>query len=139
MMTIEAVRERLAISPFNGLLGVEPLAIAPQLVLRLPANPIFEGRRGSNILHGGVVGALIDVACAMAVVVKTGGIAATIDLSIDYLAPATVEPLTATVEILRNGKTLATTLTRITNEQGQAIAIGRAALKHMGPWTGAVA
>jgi len=136
MMTIEAVRDRLASSPFNGLLGVEPMALTPQLVLRLPANPVFEGRRGSNILHGGIVGSLIDVACAMAVVVKTGGIAATIDLSIDYLAPATVEPLIATVEILRNGKTLATTLTRVTNDRGHVIAIGRAALKHMGPWTG---
>jgi uncharacterized protein (TIGR00369 family) len=139
MMTIEAVRERLAGSPFNGLLGLEPLAVEPQLILRLPANPIFEGRPGSNILHGGVVASLIDVACAMAVVTKTGGIAATIDLSIDYLAPATVEPLTATVEILRNGRTLATTLTRVADAHGRAIAIGRAALKHMGPWTAGTA
>lgn len=137
MMTIEDVRRRLAVSPFNSWLGLEPLAIEPQLILRLPANPIFEGRPGSNILHGGVIAALSDVACAMAVVVKTGGIAATIDLTIDYLAPATVTPLIGTVEILRNGRTLATTLTRIVDEQGREIAIGRAALKHMGEWTGA--
>ena len=68
-MTIEAVCERLAISPFNGLLGLEPVAIEPQL-------------------------------------------------------------------ILRNDKTLATTLTRVTTEQGREIAIGRAALKHMHDWTG---
>ena len=135
-MTIEAVCERLAISPFNGLLGLEPVAIEPQLILRLPANSIFEGRPGSNILHGGVLASLIDVACAIAVVMKTGGIAATIDLAIDYLAPAAVEPLLGTVEIPRNGKTLATTLTRVTTEQGREIAIGRAALKHMDDWTG---
>ena len=38
--------------------------------------------------------------------------------------------------ILRNDKTLANTLTRVTTEQGREIAIGRAALKHMHDWTG---
>lgn len=128
-LSIDDITHRLEASPFNSWLGLEPLALEPQLVLRLPARPLYEGRPHSNILHGGIVASLVDVACTMAIIARTGGTVATIDLSLDFLRPARIGPLIATVEVLRQGKTLATTQTRITDEQDDLIAIGRCALK----------
>ena len=128
-LSIDDIRNRLKISPFNGWLALEPLTLEPQLVLRLPARPLYEGRPGSNILHGGIVASLVDVACTMAIIARTGGTVATIDLSLDFLRPARIGALIATAEVLRQGKTLATTQARITDEEGRLIAIGRCALK----------
>lgn len=56
----------------------------------LPYNAIFAGDTGSGVIHGGVVTALLDEACGMAVQLALDGQSAiaTLDLRIDYQKPA---------------------------------------------------
>jgi uncharacterized protein (TIGR00369 family) len=57
----------------------------------LPYRPVFVGDTATGVLHGGVVTAMLDESCGMAVQLAldhTGAIA-TLDLRIDYQKPAT--------------------------------------------------
>jgi uncharacterized protein (TIGR00369 family) len=58
---------------------------------RLPYRPVFVGDTGTGVLHGGVVTAMLDESCGMAVQLALDGTSAiaTLDLRIDYQKPAT--------------------------------------------------
>src|SRR5439155_18899179 len=57
----------------------------------LPYRPVFVGDAGTGVLHGGVVTAMLDESCGMAVQLALDGTRAiaTLDLRIDYQKPAT--------------------------------------------------
>lgn len=57
----------------------------------LPHNPVFVGDVETGVLHGGVVTAMLDESCGMAVQLALDGYSsiATLDLRIDYQKPAT--------------------------------------------------
>lgn len=57
----------------------------------LPHNPVFVGDIETGVLHGGVVTAMLDESCGMAVQLALDGYSsiATLDLRIDYQKPAT--------------------------------------------------
>src|SRR5882757_3366680 len=57
----------------------------------LPYRPVFVGDAGTGVLHGGVVTAMLDESCGMAVQLALDGTSAiaTLDLRIDYQKPAT--------------------------------------------------
>src|SRR5436305_5634643 len=58
---------------------------------RLPYRPVFVGDSETGVLHGGVVTAMLDEGCGMAVQLALDGTRAiaTLDLRIDYQKPAT--------------------------------------------------
>jgi uncharacterized protein (TIGR00369 family) len=58
---------------------------------RLPYHPVFVGDTQTGVLHGGVVTAMLDESCGMAVQLALDGTRAiaTLDLRIDYQKPAT--------------------------------------------------
>jgi uncharacterized protein (TIGR00369 family) len=58
---------------------------------RLPYRPVFVGDSETGVLHGGVVTAMLDESCGMAVQLALDGTRAiaTLDLRIDYQKPAT--------------------------------------------------
>ena len=84
-----------------------------------------------DIVHGGVIATLIDVAGAAAAfskvdldVVKTG---ATGSLSIQYLAPARAAPLRAVAEVIRRGKRqVATEVSVYAEGDAEAVLVAKA-------------
>ena len=78
--------------PFNVALGLR-LEDAEDgvAVMRLPYREELVGNPQTGVLHGGMMTAMLDAACGMAVFLKLQTLAriATLDLRIDYLHPAT--------------------------------------------------
>jgi len=115
----------LRISPFQNFLRVELVrADNGSVVIRMPDRSELQRVPGSNQLHGGVVGALIDIAGSYAVELKTGSDAPTVDLRIDYLRSAASE-LIATAAVIKHGKTLCVADVEVRDEQKRLVAVGR--------------
>jgi acyl-CoA thioesterase len=82
-------------------------------------------------VHGGVYAALVDAAvgCALSTVNETsgGGVGqTTLDLNVTYLAPARGEDIFAEGALLRRGRTIAFGDVRVTDAEGNLVAVGRA-------------
>lgn len=128
--------------PFNRLLGIDVVSLnhdRPELVFAMREELI--GNYVKNILHGGVISAVLDV---------TGGLVAflgvaqrlagkpieevlerfarigTIDLRVDYLRPGTGSRFTARGFPLRTGNRVAVARMELHNENEQLIAVGTA-------------
>jgi uncharacterized protein (TIGR00369 family) len=58
--------------------------------IRLPFRPHLVGNPDTGVIHGGVITALLDQACGMAVgsALRAPAMIATLDLRIDYMKPA---------------------------------------------------
>jgi uncharacterized protein (TIGR00369 family) len=130
--TREALQARVDRSPFNEWLGLEVIeGTHGSITLRLRARPEILGHAAINALHGGVVAAVLDTACSIAVVSATGESVYTVDMRVDYLRPATADVYTIVARVVRLGRTLATADAEIRSADGQAIACGRAVLQHI--------
>jgi len=89
---LEAVRRRFGTRvPHNAALGLELLELREDMALsRLPFGEHLVGNPVDGVLHGGVITALMDATCGIAVRARLGTRIpiATLDLRIDYLKPA---------------------------------------------------
>jgi uncharacterized protein (TIGR00369 family) len=130
--TREQLQQRLDRAPFNAWLGLEVAEWdATQFVLRLRVRPELLGHEGLKALHGGIVAAVIDTACSMAVMARTGESVFTVDMRVDYLRPATAAQFTVHGEVVRLGRTLATADAKMITPDGRLVASGRALLQHI--------
>jgi uncharacterized protein (TIGR00369 family) len=86
----EAIRRRRSI--YGAISGLTLDRAAPgEAWSSLPYRPVFVGDTTTGVLHGGVVTAMLDESCGMAVQLALDGsrAIATLDLRIDYQKPAT--------------------------------------------------
>src|SRR5215468_6641588 len=86
----EAIKGRR--STYGRLSGLQLDRAAPgEAWSSLPYRPVFVGDTETGVLHGGVVTAMLDESCGMAVQLALDGTRAiaTLDLRIDYQKPAT--------------------------------------------------
>jgi uncharacterized protein (TIGR00369 family) len=126
--------------PFNSVLGlkVESMdASAPKL--RFDMRPELIGNPRRQILHGGVISAVLDVAAGFAIhlaVLKQRTEHAqeahiptigTIDLRVDYLRPGRGNYFIATGRVVRLGNRVAVAHMDLVNDSGEQIATGGAA------------
>ena len=86
----EAIRARRSV--YGAISGLRLDRAAPgEAWSSLPYRPVFVGDTETGVLHGGVVTAMLDESCGMAVQLSLDGTRAiaTLDLRIDYQKPAT--------------------------------------------------
>jgi uncharacterized protein (TIGR00369 family) len=96
--------------PFNRFLGIELVAAEEGRVrLELAYRPEFVGDASRPALHGGVISTLIDTCGGFAIftAIPFGERCSTIDLRVDYLAPAGAEMLVAEGRVVRVGNRVA--------------------------------
>ena len=130
--THEQLQERISRAPFNTWLGLELIAWDERSVtLRLRNRRELSGQVTMRALHGGIIAALVDVGCSMAVIAQTGESIFTVDMRVDYLRPATDDEFTVRGEVVRLGRTLATAETQVIAADGKVVASGRAVLQHV--------
>ena len=86
----EAIQSRRSVYGFISGLRLDRVARG-EAWSSLPYRPIFIGDITTGVLHGGVVTAMLDESCGMAVQLALDGTQAiaTLDLRIDYQRPAT--------------------------------------------------
>jgi uncharacterized protein (TIGR00369 family) len=124
---LDALRANAERIPYHAALGVRVEAIADAGArVRIPfrddnANP-------GRALHGGVTASAIDIAASLAASSGFADAAAleasTLDLSVDYLAAAIGEDITAVATVLRRGKELTYCEVDVRTDAGKRVAIG---------------
>lgn len=136
-MDVEAFFESM---PFARLLGIELTAAADghaagEMAYReeLLSNP------AGDVIHGGATYALADTVGGAAVTSLSMDVSPTVDMRMDYLAPATSD-LVAEAEVVRDGANLAMTRVEIHDADGRHVATAHGTYKTDGqgeqtPWT----
>ncbi len=126
--------------PFNRVLGLQIESLdfeAPRL--RFEMRPELVGNPVRQILHGGVISAVLDVAGGLAIALASFAAKSevatathfpnigTIDLRIDYLRPGRGKYFIATGRVVRLGGRVAVVHMDLVNDTGEQIATGSAA------------
>ena len=126
--------------PFNRLLWLQVSRFADDEVeVRFPWAEQLVGNPIQQILHGGVIATVLDVAGGMMAVasalgriseieqselVQRFGKMSTIDIRTDYLRPGRGKEFIATARVIRSGNKVAVCRMELHNEQGVHIALG---------------
>jgi uncharacterized protein (TIGR00369 family) len=121
-------RAGLARSPihrFMRLQFLDPVPGADYVDVRLPFSDNLRRQDGEDILHGGVLATLIDVAGVWAIAALGGPPGPTVDMRIDFLRPALCEEHVARARVVRLGRNFAVTDVRVTDTKDRLIALGR--------------
>ena len=122
--TIEhEIRERVAASSFHASIGIIVEHVRDGSVdLRLEAGQDHANLQGT--VHGGVLATLADTAAGLAVrsAIPPGSRHVSVNLDVQYLAPASMGTLLATGRVVRLGKRIAFAEADVTNTAGQVVA-----------------
>jgi uncharacterized protein (TIGR00369 family) len=84
--------------------------------------------QGNGVLHGGIVGTLLDSAMAYAVMstLRPGEVTATVSLTVNFLAAASVSDTEVEAEVEKRGRSLAFLRARLTSATGSVCATATA-------------
>jgi uncharacterized protein (TIGR00369 family) len=121
----DIVRQAIVASPLGQLLGVETAALDHDRArIRLP----FRGEVTTvgDLVHGGAISALVDVA-ATAAVWSAADLArsprgTTIGFSLNFLAPARGQDLFAEARVVHRGRTICVCEVHVETADGHAVA-----------------
>jgi uncharacterized protein (TIGR00369 family) len=120
-------KEQVNTLPFVRLMGMRLRSAADgRSVMECRMRPVL--RNSSGVLHGGVLGALVDMSIATALrsVMPLALRMTTIEYKVNFLKPVVSGTVTAHGVILRLGSTIASGTTEIRNREGEAVAFGSA-------------
>ncbi len=114
--------ERLGDSPYLRSLGLWiDRAGDDGAVVRLPFRD--DNANAGGVLHGGVVASVLDTAGVLA---ASGDVASeTLDLTVDYLAPAIGEEVVGEARVRRRGREIVHTVVDVRTVGGMLVATGR--------------
>ncbi len=121
----ERVTAALARIPYAGFLGVRAELKGDELTLVLPFKDHLVGNPLLPALHGGVVGALMELTAItqLAIASKSERFAKTIDIGVDYLRSGRPTDTYARARVIKIGRRIANVQAEAwQNERGQPIA-----------------
>lgn len=125
-VTLEEVRRLITRAPFHQWLGIEVTALHDDgidLTARWREEWVVNPDR--RYTHGGILAALIDLAADWALVKRTGRGVPTIDMRVDYHAPAMPGDLTVRGRVVRAGGQFSTAEAFVHDGAGKLLASGR--------------
>ena len=126
-------------TPFVELLGIEVTEASDgHAEARLPFDDSLRSNEHGSVMHGGVTYALADTAGGAAIISLSMDVSPTVDMRIDYLAPATSD-LHATADVIRHGSSLSMVHVDLEDEDGEPVATAQGTYKTSGqgedtPW-----
>lgn len=131
--------------PFNKFLGIEMISIElDEIVLKFPLRPELIGNYDKQILHGGVISAVIDLAGGIAIQIaalknldglnilnlqKRLAAMSTIDMRIDFLRPGKGECFFVKSSVVKAGKNVSVARSSFYDKNDRELAIGTASYK----------
>jgi uncharacterized protein (TIGR00369 family) len=125
-ITLQRVQELVTRAPYHQWLGLKVIAVADDGVeLKATWREEWVVNPDRRYTHGGVLATLVDLGADWAMVSKTGRGVPTINLHVDYHAPAMPGDLTIRGKIVRMGGQYSTSEARIFDLEGKLLASGR--------------
>jgi uncharacterized protein (TIGR00369 family) len=126
IVTAEKLQERLVANKFNAWMGLRILKLDEETIeIGMTWREEMISNPQARITHGGILGALVDVAGDFMVAAKFGTPAPTIDMRVDYHKVAGPGDLKAIGRIIRVGGTFSTAEAQVFDAEGGLIASGR--------------
>jgi len=126
VISAEKLEERLVANPFNAWMGLRILSLdEDHIEIGLTWREEMISNPKARITHGGILGALVDVAADFMVAAKLGAPAPTVDMRVDYHRVASPGDLRAVGRIIRMGSTFSTAGAEVFDGDGNLIASGR--------------
>jgi len=93
--------------PFHGELELEVVVVTPRHAeLKVPHDESLVGNADLEVIHGGIISALIDVAGGAMFIGERGAYTPTVDLRVNFLEGAGEAPLYATATVDRHGENI---------------------------------
>lgn len=114
-------------SPFNAWLGMRVVTVGEAgLEIAADWRNDFVSAPERLALHGGVIAGLLDATAVFAVLARITGLAATVDLRVDYHGIPAPEPMRLTGRVLKLGRRISTADASLFDGKGKLAASGRA-------------
>ena len=125
-ITLERVQALVTRGPYHQWLGLKVVALhADGIELKATWREEWVVNPDRRYTHGGVLATLVDLGADWAMVGKTGRGVPTINLHVDYHAPAMPGDLTIRGRIVRMGSQFSTSEAHVFDAHGKLVASGR--------------
>ena len=124
--TIEELQKRLIANHFNQWMGLKIVGLnEDKIEITMKWREEMISNPKAKVTHGGILGALVDVAADFMIAAKCGSPAPTVDMRIDYHRAAMPGSLKAVGSIIRIGKTFSTAKAEVFDTNTKLVASGR--------------
>jgi uncharacterized protein (TIGR00369 family) len=125
-MTVDQVQQLLLRAPYHRWLGIEVLAVHDDgIEIKATWREEWIVNPEGRYTHGGVLAAIVDLAADWALVKRTGRGVPTIDMRVDYHAPAMPGDLFAHGKVIKSGRQFSTAEANVFDSGRRLLASGR--------------
>lgn len=126
VVTADKLQERLVANHFNAWMGLRIDSLdEDSITITMAWREEMISNPKAKVTHGGILGALVDVAADFMIAAKFGAPAPTVDLRVDYHRAAKPGDLRAVGRIIRVGGTFSTAEAEVFDGDDKLIASGR--------------
>ena len=124
--TAEELQVRLVANHFNEWMGLKIINLDEEKIeITMSWREEMISNPKARVTHGGILGALVDVAADFMIAAKLGAPAPTVDMRVDYHRAASPGDLRAVGKIIRVGGTFSTAEAEVFDGDERLVASGR--------------